>query len=120
MEDPETGERRMGSRGLGPREQSGSVTQKHPCRRWNSDALPQISACKVSGDRSECLSVILGFNSSSNHHTGRYLAAGTAAAFPLGWQPLAVVTHTPLPLTRVKIGRICAGGSRNGGGEGKK
>lgn len=110
----------MGSRGLGPGEQSGSVTQKYTCRRWNLDALPQISACKVSGDRSERLSVISGFHSSSNHHTGRYLAAGIAAAFLLGWQPLAVVTHMLLPLAHGEIGHICAGGSRNGGGEGKK
>lgn len=110
----------MGSRGLGPGEQSGGVTQKYPCRRWNLDALPQIAACKVSGDRSERLRVISGFHSSSNHHTGRYLAAGTATAFLFGWQPLAVVTHTPLPLACGEIERICAGGSRNGGDEGKK
>lgn len=54
---------------------------------------------EASRQKPECHSIILDFNSSSssNNHTEKIWAAGTAAATSLQSQPLAVVTHTHLP-----------------------
>lgn len=47
---------------------------------------------EASGQKPECHSIILDFNSSSNNHTEKIWAAGTAAC--LQSPPSAVVTHT--------------------------
>lgn len=75
--------REGGSRGHWPGEHSGYGYPEVHLQKMELGCSPQMSAHEASGQKSECHSIILDFNSSSsNHHTEKFWLLALLLLFP--------------------------------------